>query len=185
MKKINVRLLLRFVHRDLGFLFFGLTIVYAVSGIALNHRDQWDPNYIIVQQTHQVARIPEQPMTREQAIAFLGDFNLERGFKRSFQPNDRTVRFFVADGTVELNLQTGIMEVELIRRRPIFHTFNKLHYNPKMGWTWFADIFAAGLIVLAVTGLFIVRGKYGITRRGGIWLAVGIVAPALFVYFVL
>lgn len=180
-----MRLLLRFVHRDLGFLFFGLTIVYAVSGIALNHRDHWDPNYIITHATIEVSDIPQPPMDRESAIAFLAQYNLERGYKRSFQPNAGTLRFFLGNGTANLDLRTGVMEVEEIRRRPIFHTFNKLHYNPGLGWTWFADIYAVGLIVLAVTGIFIVRGKYGITRRGGIWLAIGIIAPALFVYFVL
>ncbi len=27
----------RWIHRELGFLFFGMTIIYGISGIALNH----------------------------------------------------------------------------------------------------------------------------------------------------
>ena len=33
------------LHREIGFLVVGLTIVYAVSGIAVNHAHHWDANY--------------------------------------------------------------------------------------------------------------------------------------------
>ncbi len=32
------------LHRDIGFLILGLTLVYGVSGIAVNHRHHWNPN---------------------------------------------------------------------------------------------------------------------------------------------
>jgi hypothetical protein len=42
-----------------------------------------------------------------------------------------------------------------------------MHLNhPKKLWTWMADIYAAVLIILAVTGLFVLKGKKGITGRG-------------------
>ena len=37
----------RVTHRDIGYLIAGLTIIYAISGIALNHKHDWNPNYII------------------------------------------------------------------------------------------------------------------------------------------
>ncbi len=46
--KFQWRKWFRVVHRDFGYLFFGLTLVYSVSGIALNHLDDWNSNYIIV-----------------------------------------------------------------------------------------------------------------------------------------
>ena len=33
------------LHRDFGYLAVGLTLIYAISGIAVNHIDDWNPNY--------------------------------------------------------------------------------------------------------------------------------------------
>ncbi|MEK7239068.1 MAG: hypothetical protein AAB224_00640 [Gemmatimonadota bacterium] len=40
-----------------------------------------------------------------------------------------------------------------------------------------ADIYALALILLAVTGLFVIKGKQGITRRGGWLTAAGTLVP--------
>ncbi|MCK7473004.1 MAG: PepSY-associated TM helix domain-containing protein [Rhodopseudomonas palustris] len=67
-----------------------------------------------------------------------------------------------------------------ITRRPFFREMNYLHYNPQESWTWISDVFAGALIILAITGLFLVRGAKGITRRGA-WLTIlGIVIPIVF-----
>ncbi len=41
----GVRPWVRAIHRDLGYLAVGLTFVYALSGLAVNHIADWDPNY--------------------------------------------------------------------------------------------------------------------------------------------
>jgi hypothetical protein len=40
-----LRLWLRAMHRDAGYLAVGLTIIYALSGLAVNHISAWDPNF--------------------------------------------------------------------------------------------------------------------------------------------
>ncbi|MDP6946514.1 MAG: hypothetical protein QF464_20360, partial [Myxococcota bacterium] len=35
---------LRSFHRDVGYLVVGLTITYAISGIAVDHTEDWNPN---------------------------------------------------------------------------------------------------------------------------------------------
>jgi hypothetical protein len=47
LKKRSWRLWFRVIHRDLGFLIFGLTVIYAISGITLNHINDFNPNYSI------------------------------------------------------------------------------------------------------------------------------------------
>ena len=37
----------RIIHRDFGYLFFGATLIYSISGIALNHIGDWNPNYSV------------------------------------------------------------------------------------------------------------------------------------------
>ena len=35
------------LHRDLGYFFTGVIVLYAMSGIAVNHVDDWNPNFVI------------------------------------------------------------------------------------------------------------------------------------------
>ena len=42
------------LHRDIGFLCIGLTLVYAISGVAVNHIGDWNPSYTVINQTFEV-----------------------------------------------------------------------------------------------------------------------------------
>jgi uncharacterized protein len=78
-------------------------------------------------------------------------------------------------------MSTGRGILEIGRRRPVFFEVNYLHYNhTKFLWTWFSDIFAGGLIVLAITGLFVLRGKNGFRKRGIWFVLVGVLIPLAF-----
>ena len=37
----------RILHRDIGFFFIGTSIIFGLSGIALNHLNDWNPNYTV------------------------------------------------------------------------------------------------------------------------------------------
>ena len=37
----------RNVHRELSFFFSGMLLIYAVSGLVMNHRDTINPNYSV------------------------------------------------------------------------------------------------------------------------------------------
>jgi len=47
-------------------------------------------------------------------------------------------------------------------------------------WTWVADIFGFSLILLAVTGLFVLKGKKGLNGRGKWFVALGFLIPLVF-----
>jgi hypothetical protein len=57
---------------------------------------------------------------------------------------------------------------------------NYLHYNPKKWWTVISDIYAISLILLATTGLFIIKGKNGIKGRGAWLTGLGIIVPVVY-----
>ncbi len=44
-----------------------------------------------------------------------------------------------------------------------------------------ADIFAGSLIFLAISGLFMVKGKHGITKKGKWYLIIGLLIPILYI----
>ncbi len=172
------RKLNRAVHRDLGYFFFGMCIIYGLSGIALNHRHHWNPNYIITQKTFSLA-LPDHEITDNKELSMHYLEQIDRGdeFRTSLMSGEN-IRIFIKDGSVTVRLADGQANLESIRRRPVFREVNFLHYNtPRRLWTWFSDLFAGGLIVLAFTGLFILRGRNGITRRGAVVAGAGIIIP--------
>jgi len=174
----------RVVHRDFGYLFFGMVIIYALSGIAINHINDWNPNYIVLTEEFSITPPAAKP-TKAELKKLIEPVGESDNYKSHYFPNDEFVKVFVKDGTVYINLVSGNGLVEKTKRRPLFREVNYLHYNPIKYWTWFSDIFAGALIILGLSGILIPRGGNGITARGA-WLTIlGIAIPAvyLFIYF--
>ena len=174
----------RAVHRDFGYLFLGMTIIYAVSGIAINHLDDWNPNYRIVREDIRVKPMRTQP-DKKQVIALLEKYGEADNFKNYYFPQADMIKIFIEDGSVIINLKTGQGLLEKTERRPILREFNYLHYNPIKYWTWYSDIYAGALIVLGITGILIPRGSRGILKRGAWLTLLGILIPVIYllIYF--
>ncbi len=187
LRKIN-----RAIHRDLGYFFFGMCIIYGLSGIALNHIHHWNPNYIITKDHFEI-NTPEEVILDQDELAnfFLEQLEIDREYRNIRQiVNNMVIYFdrgrFDRGSVVNVDTQTGEGYIEVTKRRPVFYHVNVLHYNnPKKLWTWFSDLFAASLIAMAITGLFILKGKNSFKKRG-VWLVIpGIIIPLLFLYFYL
>ena len=174
----------RAVHRDFGYLFLGMTIIYALSGIAINHMKDWNPNYVVSVDEIKIDPLSERP-DKKTIISILEAYDEEDNYKNHYFPSNDVVKVFIDDGTAYINLKTGEGLIERTRRRPIFREVNYLHYNPIKYWTWYSDIFSGALIILGISGILIPRGSRGITKRGA-WLTIlGILIPMiyLFIYF--
>jgi hypothetical protein len=172
------------LHRDIGYLCVGLTLVYVVSGVAVNHIGDWNPSYAIARREVFVGPLAGRDVGADSSVrATLVRLGLAPRYRATFRTDSATLRVFLADGIVDLHLRTGTATVEVVRRRPVFQAVNFLHLNhPKKLWTWVADLYAVALGVLAVTGLFVLKGKTGITGRGA-WLTVlGVAVPLLFLW---
>ncbi len=102
--------------------------------------------------------------------------------KHYYFPSGNILTIFIEGGSVRINTKTGEGTVEKISKRPLFYQVNFLHYNPGKWWKYFSDIFCVALILVTITGLFLVKGKNGITRRGAILTAIGIILPLLFLF---
>lgn len=172
------------IHRDLGYLCFGLTIIYAISGIAVNHIDIWNPSYTIERSQLQLEEpISADQLSQERVFAILAELNEEGLYKNSFRPDRQTLQIFVEGNTLTVDLKTGSVMQEKVTPRPILRQMNFLHLNhPKKLWSWFADLYAIFLGALAITGLFVLRGKKGITGRGAWLTMIGIFLPFFFLW---
>ena len=173
----NWRKLNNALHRDVGYLIVGLTIVYGVSGLAVNHRADWNPSYRVAKRALQIQPIQatERDEMVRQARAALGV-----GEPRNvFRPDPDTLQLFFDRESFSIDLPTGAVIVDGIRPRPVLYEMNQLHLNtPKGAWTWIADLYAVALLFVAATGLFVLKGRTRITGRGAWLTAAGIVIPA-------
>jgi hypothetical protein len=185
---VHLRKWFRIIHRDLSFFFSGVIIIYAVSGIMLNHRGDINPNYTIKRHSLQAEGtfpITEENVSKSMVITMLKPIKEEKNYTKHYFPENGKLKVFLKGGSsLEVNLQNGGAIYEALKKRPIISQFNRLHYNPGKGWTVFSDIFAVSLIIITITGIFIDKGKKGILGRGGIELLAGIIVPILFMLLV-
>ena len=184
--KIRWRFWNRVLHRDIGYLCVGMTIIYALSGIALNHIDDWNPSYQVSRTEVSWSDVPaEGRISKDAVLGFLGRIGEADEYKKHYFPQPGQLKVFLQGGNVVVDLQSGRGVLEKLSRRPVFFEVNFLHYNPKGLWTWFSDLFSGALIVVAVTGLFVLKGKKGITGRGAWLTGLGIVVPLVFLFMYL
>jgi hypothetical protein len=168
---------LRVIHRDLGFLVVGISLVYGISGIFLNHMDGKDPAF----RTEEGSVLLPARLTQEAlASAWNGNRDLPP-LKKIFPIDETHSRLMLEGGIGVYNAADGRADYEKHEKRHFVYWVNRLHYNKVNGWSPVADIFAVSLIFLAVSGLFIVRGKRGLAGSGKWFLLAGLLIPALYV----
>lgn len=173
----------RVFHRDLSYLFAGMLIIYAVSGIVMNHRDTINPNYSLTKHTYKIAQIvpAKEQVDKEFVLSLLTPIDEQQNYTKHYFPDEHTLKVFLKGGSnYLLNTLTGDVTYEKISKRPVIGAMARLHYNPGSWWTWFADIFAIAIIIITATGLILVKGKKGLWGRGGIEVVVGIAIPLCF-----
>ena len=172
----------RILHRDIGYIATGLTVIYAISGIAVNHTNDWNPNYVIEKSTMKIDPIPDSMLTSDQLIPDILAKVGEKGkLKSFFLPDSNHINIFVNGNTITVDLKKGEISQEKITSRAVIRETNFLHLNsPKKIWTLVADLFAIALVFLAISGLFMIKGKNGIKGRGAWLTAVGILIPVIF-----
>lgn len=174
----KIRKWLRIIHRDLGYFVVGITLVYAVSGILLNHKkNDEDPAYRIVSGGNTI--------DKNLSVAMFKDFwkknHTDIRLNKVVSEKDN-FKLFLAGGLGDYSPHTGDYHYEIYQKRPMVSFINKLHLNQKHSWTFFGDVFAVSLIFLAVSGLFIVAGKNSFKKRGVWFMLGGIVIVILYVW---
>jgi len=177
----------RILHRDIGYFFIGTTIIYSLSGIALNHMSDWNPNYTVeINDFNTAINLEKTPTVKNNILTLLDAIDHRKNYKQHYYPNAETVKIFLKGGSsIVVSTKTGKGRAEYLKKRAVFYESNYLHYNPNRIWTWFSDIFAGALILFAITSFFMVKGKKGIIGMGGVYTILGILLPILFLIFYL
>lgn len=170
-------------HRDLGYFFSGLIIIYCLSGIALNHVDDWNPDFIITKNEIGLDKNYTAAAITEQDISFFNSLVGEEQHRIYDFPTKDQLKIYYKDASLHLYFATNKGVYECISKRPIFYEFNAIHRNSIAHWKWVSDVFALMLILITVTGLFVLKGKNGISGRGKWLVLAGILPPLIAIIF--
>lgn len=175
---------LRGFHRDIGYLVVGLTFIYAASGLAINHVDDWDPNYKNISRTHQIAAdLPADDAEAATAIV-LAQLGIDEAPTDAYMASDTELEIYFSSNqrAVRVDVDTGTAFEEAQEARFFLRLANWLHYNrSKDAWTYIADAYAFMLLFLATSGLFMLKGRKGLVGRGAILVLVGVAVPIAYV----
>ncbi|MFT3696040.1 MAG: PepSY-associated TM helix domain-containing protein [Kofleriaceae bacterium] len=174
------RAYLRAVHRDFGYLAIGFTVIYAVSGIAQNHIEDWgDVSYNATERT---VAIPEISPTTPEIVAVkqVADaVGLGAPTKHSRAGDE--VRLEYDNGTKVVAIGTTAT-VQQRSRRAFIGIANWLHTaRGKKAWKYISDVYAVFLLYLAISGIFMIKGRLGLKWRGTILIGAGFAVPILYV----
>lgn len=165
------------LHRDIGYFLSGLIFIYCLSGIALNHVDDWNSDFIIHKRTITLDRTFTQGDITEQRIAEFSAMVGETTPKVHDFPTPEHVKLYYDDASLLVDLTARSGAYESVRRRPFFYQSNALHRNSLKGWRWASDVFAVLLLFVTVSGWFMLKGRNGIGGRGKWLLIAGILPP--------
>lgn len=182
-KMASVRRLCMTLHRHLGFFFVGMIVIYALSGIFMNHRRDLNPQYSVnIAEVRLPASFPSEKadVTKADVERLLAEMGEGGNYVKHYFVNDEMKVLLKGRSSVNFNMSTRAGTYERVRERFIVADMVKLHFNPGKWWTYFSDLFAICLIIIAISGLFVLKGKKGVMGIGGIELLLGIVFPVLF-----
>jgi hypothetical protein len=174
---------LRAVHRDAGYIAVGLTFVYALSGLAINHVGQWDPNFKSVVTERQLRRaLPRDEKAAVKQV--VAELEIEETLRDGYWETDGTLQLTTDERTIVVDPRTLVAIEKAEKPRFFLRVANWLHYNRgKAAWTIIADGYAVFLLFLATSGMFMLKGRKGILGRGGFLVALGAAVPFLYVHF--
>ena len=171
----------RSLHRDLGHLAVGLTFVYALSGIAVNHITDWEPSFVSYTETRELGG-PVAGTDPEAATSVREKLGVKETPRDVYRAAADDLQLVFDKRTLHVNTLTGRVVDEGQRPRFFLRVANWLHLNRgKRAWTYVADAYAAGLLLLALTGIVLNTGRRGIWGRGGVLILVGAALPVAYV----
>jgi hypothetical protein len=108
----------RAVHRDAGYLVAGLTLLYAISGVAVNHRADWNPSWSIAPE---MLRFDPLPVTDRDtmAAALVTSLRLPGPPRASFRRAPEKIELYYEGWTVEADVTAGVATMTRPRERPV------------------------------------------------------------------
>jgi len=159
--KKSLNYYMRSLHRDIGFLVLGLTIIYSISGIVLIYRETGFLKHVKQTEKQLSANINESELG-----GILHIRNME-GLK--------TEEDVVSFKNGSYNKTTGIVIYSESALPAFLEKLNNFHKTSDKGAThWFSTIFGVLLFFLAVSSFWMFKTNTKLFKRGLIFAGIGL-----------
>jgi len=167
---------LRAIHRDIGYLAIGFTVIYAISGIAQNHIEDWgEVSYKPYEKTIHITPVADDAPD-DVAIKQVADAAGLGTPTGTYRAGDE-VRLEYGNGA-KVTAIGGDVTIQGRERRAFIGAANWLHTaRNRKGWRYVADAYACFLLYLAISGIFMIKGKLGLRWRGALLISIGVAIP--------
>lgn len=183
-------------HRDLGYLVIGITIIYSLSGIMLSFRDLhiFEKEYILntkieknatnvetkiidaFSNIKQKQELPSHVVKKSviDSIKIIENTDTYTKYQVSRKKNMKIITYYKNSGEV----------IYSISAYPTFiKPFIDAHKSSSQDrWAYLALAYSIILFFLAISAIFMVKGKYGFKQRGVYLTLLGVLIVAAFLY---
>ncbi|MFN3840520.1 MAG: PepSY-associated TM helix domain-containing protein [Cyclobacteriaceae bacterium] len=177
-----MKLTFRNIHRDIAYFYLGLIIAFAFSGIFLNHRQTWHPRrYKAEIKEGSITPIHKDSVNEAFVTQFTKEQNITDNLRR-FTVNGDVLRISYVNHDADIELATGKVTLVHYKVTPLLGQMTILHVDTSKWWIYYSDVFGAAMLVIAVTGMFIEKGKNSFRARGWKLAMAGIVFPLIFLF---
>ncbi|PLY07022.1 MAG: hypothetical protein C0625_07455 [Arcobacter sp.] len=187
----------RSLHRDLGYFFIGITLIYAISGFVLSARGlgwfKYDYNF----QTNISKNISSDDF-KEKLIEEAKDGKLDyiykfgtkdvvkRNIKRLvFKKEENKILYFDYKYMhINYHINSGLTNIKYNSYPAFLQLFISSHLstNNKV-WFYLAMVYSIVLAFFALSAIVMVKGKYGFKKRGLFLMLAGIITVMVFLFF--
>ncbi|GHN02898.1 hypothetical protein WSM22_43870 [Cytophagales bacterium WSM2-2] len=176
-----MKLTARNTHRDIAYFYVGLIISFALSGIFLNHRQSWHPRRYTYDKKEITIPVPTDSINEK----FIKNFTAQQGIEdqlRRFNAENDKLRISYVSHDVSVDLKTGKGTIEGYRVTPLLGQMTQLHQDTSKWWIYYSDIFGIAMLTIALTGMFIEKGRLSFRSRGWKLALIGIIFPLVFLF---
>jgi len=173
----------RNIHRDIAYFYLGLILAFSFSGIVLNHRQDWYPMDYSYETKEVELEIPadvSQLDSKEYIKAISSQWELAEAYD-SHRLRENELRVYYKDNVIlDADITTGEGLIEYKRKVPFLGHTMFLHKTTNSFWIWYSDIFGVAMLVIAITGMLITKGKNSFSKRGWKLALAGLLFPIVF-----
>lgn len=190
--------LLRSLHRDLGYLFIGVTLIYSVTGFILSARGLgwFKEEYsfkTILERNVAIENFKENLIYEAEKgkLDYIYTTETQKALKINInrlsfikKENNRLYFEYAQNLKIIYNVIDGKTDIYYKAYPPYIEIFIRSHLSTNNNiWYYLAMIYSIVLAFFAFSGIVIVRGKHSFKKRGVYLTAIGVFTIFIFLYF--
>ncbi|MCJ8326917.1 MAG: hypothetical protein MJK08_07425 [Campylobacterales bacterium] len=195
-KKKSFSNIMRSLHRDLGYFVIGLTLIYTITGIVLSGRALgWlEQTYVIEKNLSK--NISKKEFTKQLEISLkvldikndipisiIKSASKNIKYFKFLEEKDNILYFKARSNNINYNTKSGNVIYKYISYPPYLKSVISAHKatNEKL-WFYLAILYSIILSFLAISAIFMVKGKFGFKKRGIYFMLAGIFLVLIFLF---